>query len=78
MLQKSAGWILTYYDGSQPQYAHLHVSMLAYAHINLLEMFRRFSPKEAVRVATDSIYVEKNTLHIFDGVRVYVSPSPYA
>ncbi|MEW8490800.1 MAG: hypothetical protein AB2657_13935, partial [Candidatus Thiodiazotropha endolucinida] len=28
------GHILTYYDGSQPQYTHLSASMLAYAHIN--------------------------------------------
>ena len=34
------GHILTYYDGSQPQYTHLRVSMLAFAHINLLEMLR--------------------------------------
>ncbi|MEW8686488.1 MAG: hypothetical protein AB2556_11810, partial [Candidatus Thiodiazotropha sp.] len=30
------GHILTYYDGSQPQFTYLRVSMLAYAHINLL------------------------------------------
>ena len=53
------GHILTYYDGSQPQFAHLRASMLAYAHINLLSMLSRFEPDEAVRVATDSIYVKK-------------------
>ena len=42
-----ARWIFTYYDGSQPQFAHLLASMLAYAHINLLEMLRRFTPEEA-------------------------------
>ncbi|MEW8688798.1 MAG: hypothetical protein AB2556_23520 [Candidatus Thiodiazotropha sp.] len=26
------GHILTYYDGSQPQFTHLRASMLAYAH----------------------------------------------
>ena len=69
-----AGWILTYYDGSQPQFAHLRASMLAYAHINLLEMLRRFTPNEAVRVATDSIYVKKTALHKLDGVEAYVAP----
>ena len=69
-----AGWILTYYDGSQPQYAHLRASMLAYAHINLLEMLRRFSPEEAVRVATDSIYVKKTALHKLEGIEAYVAP----
>jgi hypothetical protein len=29
-----------------------------YAHINLLSMVQRFTPEEAVRVATDSIYVQ--------------------
>ena len=43
------GHILTYYDGSQPQFAHLRASMLAYAHINLLSMLQRFEPDEAVR-----------------------------
>ena len=69
-----AGWIITYYDGSQPQYAHLRASMLAYVHINLLEMLRRFSPEEAVRVATDSIYVRKTALYKLDGIEAYVSP----
>ena len=42
------GHILTYYNGSQPQITHLRVSMLAYAHINLLSMLQRFEPDEAV------------------------------
>jgi hypothetical protein len=46
--------------------------MLAYAHINLLEMLRRFTPSEAVRVATDSIYVKKPALHKLEGVVAYV------
>jgi len=70
------GWILTYYDGSQPQYTHLRASMLAYAHINLLEMLRRFTPKEAVRVATDSIYLKKTALHKLDGISAFVAPRP--
>ncbi|KAK3796753.1 hypothetical protein RRG08_045761 [Elysia crispata] len=72
--QCPAGWILTYYDGSQPQFAHLRASMLAYAHINLLEMLRRFTPNEAVRVATDSIYVKKTALRSnkLEGVEAYV------
>ena len=48
--------------------------MLAYAHINLLEMLRRFAPSEAVRVATDSIYVKKTALHKLDGVEAYIAP----
>ena len=52
------GHILTYYDSSQPQFAHLRAAMLAYAHINLLLMLQRFEPDEAARVATDSIYVK--------------------
>lgn len=68
-----AGWILTYYDGSQPQYAHLRASMLCYAHINTLAMLRRFSPEEAVRVATDSIYVQKTALHKLSEVSAFVA-----
>ncbi|MEW8688565.1 MAG: hypothetical protein AB2556_22355 [Candidatus Thiodiazotropha sp.] len=41
-------WV-TYYDGSQPHLTHLRASRLAYAHINLLWMVRRFEPEEAVR-----------------------------
>ena len=51
------GHILTYYEGHQPQYTHLRASILAYAHINLLEMLRRFGPNEIVKIATDSIYI---------------------
>ena len=65
------GHILTYYDGSQPQFAHLRASMLAYAHINLLSMLQRFEPDEAVRVATDSIYVKKTALCKLKGVGAY-------
>ena len=68
------GHILTYYDGSQPQFTHLRASMLAYAHINLLEMLRRFRPDEAVRVATDSIYVRKTAMAKLEGVQAYVAP----
>ena len=67
------GRILTYYDGSQPQYAHLRASMLACAHVNLLSMLSRFTPDEAVRVATDSIYIQKTALHKLEGVPAYVS-----
>jgi len=62
------GHIVTYYDGSQPQHAHLRASMLAYAHINLISMLRRFRPEEAVRVATDSIYIQKTALHKLEGI----------
>ena len=37
-------------------------------------MLRRFSPEEAVRVATDSIYVRKTALYKLDGIEAYVSP----
>ena len=44
----------------------LRASMLAYTHINLLSMLSRFTPDEAVRVATDSIYVRKSALKRID------------
>ena len=69
------GHIVTYYDGSQPQYTHLRASMLAYAHINLLEMLRRFGPGEVVRVATDIIYVKKKAKANLKGVQAYVAPN---
>eukprot|EP00061_Rhincodon_typus_P018951 g48347.t1 len=59
---------------SQPQYTHLRVNMLAYAHINLIAMLQRFHPHEAVRVATDSIYVQKTALHKLQGIKAYVAP----
>ena len=68
------GHVLTYYDGSQPQYAHLRASALAYALINFLIMLSRFRPEEAVRVATDSIYLTKAALHKLNGVEAYVAP----
>ena len=66
---KGALWVTSSlnYDGSQPQYAHLRASMLA--HINLLSMLQRFESEEAVRVATDSIYVRKYALH-----KAFVAP----
>ncbi|MEW8685623.1 MAG: hypothetical protein AB2556_07425 [Candidatus Thiodiazotropha sp.] len=68
------GHILTYYDGSQPQFTHLRASMLAYAHINLLSMLRRFEPEDVVRVATDSIYIQKMAIHKLEGVEASVAP----
>ena len=68
----SLGHILTYYDGSQPQYTHLRASMLAYAHINLLSMLSRFKPDEAVRVTTDSIYVRTSALRRLEGVEAFI------
>ena len=70
--KRPLGHILTYYDGSQPQYTHLRASMLAYAHINLLSMLSRFTPDEAVRVATDSIYVRKSALKRLKGVEAFI------
>ena len=37
-------------------------------------MLRRFRPEEAVRVATDSIYIKKPALHKLEGVEAYVAP----
>ena len=47
-----AGWILTYYDSSQPQYAHLRASMLAYAHINLLKTYSSTQPRTTRHTST--------------------------
>ena len=66
------GHILRYFDGSQPQYIHLRASMLAYAQINLLTMLSRFTPNEAVRVATDIIYVRKSALKRLEGVEAFI------
>ena len=66
------GHILTYYDGFHSQYAHLRARMLAYAHINLLETLCRFTPEEAVRIATDSIYVQKTVVYKLEGVEALV------
>ena len=63
--------LLTCFYGCQPQFAHLRASMLVYAHINLLSMLSRFEPDEAVRVATDSIYVKKTALCTLEGVGAY-------
>ncbi|MEW8689354.1 MAG: hypothetical protein AB2556_26320, partial [Candidatus Thiodiazotropha sp.] len=46
--------------------------MLAYAHINLLSMLSSFTPDEAIRVATDSIYVRKSALKKLQGVEAFV------
>ena len=67
-LKCELGHILTYYDGSQPQF------MMAYAHINLLSMLQRFEPDEAVQVATDSIYVQTAALHKLEGVKASKLP----
>jgi len=48
--------------------------MLAYAHINLLTMLSKFEPDEVTSVATDSIYIQKTSLHKLEGVEAYVSP----
>src|SRR5438046_5506586 len=65
------GHILTYYEGHQPQYTHLRASMLAYAHINLLEMLQRFGSNEVVRIATDSIYIRKEFLYKIENVSAF-------
>ena len=68
------GLFLTYYDGSQPHYAHLQAPRLAYAHIHLLKMLRYFKLGEAVRVAIAELYVQKPALHKLEGIGAYVVP----
>ncbi|MEW8689144.1 MAG: hypothetical protein AB2556_25260, partial [Candidatus Thiodiazotropha sp.] len=68
------GHILSYYDGSKPQFIHLRASMLAYAHINLLTMLLRYTPDDAMRVATDSLYIGKTDLHKLGWVESYIAP----
>ena len=70
--------ILTYYEGHQPQYTHLRASMLAYAHINLLEMFRRFGPNEVVRIATDSIYIQREALYKIENVSAFFKQAKHS
>ncbi|CAG8804042.1 5353_t:CDS:2, partial [Racocetra persica] len=65
------GFILTYYERHQPQYIHLRASMLAYAHINLLEMLQRFDPNKVVRIATDSIYIRKEALYKIENIPAF-------
>ncbi|CAG8727517.1 35660_t:CDS:2, partial [Racocetra persica] len=67
----SLGFILTYYKGHQPQYTHLRASMLAYAHINLLEMLRRFDSNKVVKIVTDSIYVRKEALYKIENIPAF-------
>ncbi|MEW8688821.1 MAG: hypothetical protein AB2556_23635, partial [Candidatus Thiodiazotropha sp.] len=68
------GHILTYYDVAQPQFTHLRASMLVYVYTNLLPMLQRFEPDDAVRVATDILYIRKTALQWLDGVESYVAP----
>ncbi|MEW8689319.1 MAG: hypothetical protein AB2556_26145 [Candidatus Thiodiazotropha sp.] len=56
------GHILTYYYGSQPQFTHLRVSMLAYAHINLLLMLQRFEPDDVVWRLTASTFGRRHSI----------------
>ncbi|CAG8855699.1 37690_t:CDS:2, partial [Gigaspora margarita] len=46
-------------------------SILAYAHINLLEMLQRFEPNEVVRIATNSIYIRKEALYKIENVPAF-------
>ncbi|CAG8710488.1 13884_t:CDS:10, partial [Racocetra persica] len=43
----------------------------SYAYINLLEMLRRFDPNEVVRIATDSIYVQKEALYKIENIPAF-------
>lgn len=51
--------------------------MLAYTHINTVTMLARFDATEAVRVATDRIYIQKTELHKLEGVEACVAPRFY-
>lgn len=70
------GYVITYYDGYQPQYTHLRASMLGYVGINLINMLQRFDSEDVRRIATDSLYISsktaKNKLH---KVKAY-NPNP--
>lgn len=52
----------------------LRVRMLVYAHINLVTMLVKFDVAEAIRVDTDSIYIQKTGLYRLEGVEAYVAP----
>ena len=64
------GHVLTYYEGSQPQFTHLRASMFGYVGINLCSMLQRFA-LEVQRVATDSLYLRPEVLCKLHGVGVY-------
>ncbi|CAG8718664.1 17759_t:CDS:2 [Cetraspora pellucida] len=64
-------FILTYYKEHQPQYTYLQVLMLAYVYINLLEMLQRFDPNKVIRIATDSIYVQKEALYKIENILAF-------
>lgn len=46
--------------------------MLAYAHINLLAILSGFSQDEAVRVATDSLYIKGTAVHKLSRIHAFV------
>src|SRR4051812_27166971 len=45
--------------------------MLAYVHINLLKMLRKFGPNKVVRIATDSIYIREEALYKIENVSAF-------
>ena len=45
--------------------------MLGYAHMNLISMLKRLESEKVVRVASDSLYIQKNALHKLEGVVAY-------
>jgi len=51
--------------------------MLAYAHINLLSMLSRFTLEDVVRVATDSIFLEKAALYKLKEIEAHVTPDEH-
>ncbi|CAG8789026.1 17914_t:CDS:2, partial [Racocetra persica] len=55
------GFILIYYEGHQSQYTHLRTSIDA----------SRFDPNEVVRIATDSIYVQKEALYKIENIPAF-------
>lgn len=64
---KKLGTVFSYIDGESSQYTHLRSSMLAYVSINLLSMINRF-PDVALRVATDSFYINRKHSALLDSV----------
>lgn len=72
------GYVITYYDGSQPPFTHLRASMLGYWAINLVAMLERFEPHQIHRVATDSLYIAPEHLSRLEGVPTFSKPTEKA
>ena len=60
------------FDGTQRQYPHLSASMLGYVYMNLISILKRIEPEEVVRVATDTLVIQKCALHKLESVEAEV------